>query len=188
MDQTGEYRSDYWKDYYETHFTPTYPSQFAKFVTSQYRLANEDVLDLCCGNGRDSYYLGEHANRVVGVDVGCCPEPRDNVMFVQTDIDTFSHIYNDSFTTVYCRFGIHAVTEEVQDTIFRFGEFLCLECRSDKDRSFIPDHYRRLINFADLQQQLPRYGYNILFAQESRGLAKHGYQDPVIIRVIAEKL
>ena len=49
------------------------------------------------------------------------------------------------------------------------------------------DHYRRFIILEELVEILKWQGFKILFAGEQRGWAPYGKEDPIVIRIIAEK-
>jgi len=52
---------DYWKEFYKDNQITNEPSTFAKFIAKYTK--NHDIrgklVDLGCGNGRDTYYLQE---------------------------------------------------------------------------------------------------------------------------------
>ncbi|MDA3854036.1 MAG: methyltransferase domain-containing protein, partial [Bacteroidales bacterium] len=114
---------------------------------------------------------------------------------------------NDSFDYIYSRFTIHSINYEQEkntmDWVKRHlnpGGLLLLEVRSIKDELFqegtivedqdnakITDHYRRFIRFDRLKQDIEKLGFDIIFSQESQGLAPYKDEDPMVIRIIAKK-
>jgi hypothetical protein len=60
---------DRWTRFYRAHLdeVPLDPSPFGEWVASQ--LAEESMVDIGCGNGRDILHLARHGHRVTGLDV-----------------------------------------------------------------------------------------------------------------------
>jgi SAM-dependent methyltransferase len=152
----------------------------------------QSLLDLGCGNGRDSRYFDSEGLFVTALDL--IDNGRDaDILYVKHDlteqIDEFG--LNRLFDFVYCRFLLHAVPEEVEEYILwesynllSADGMLCIEARSDKGTA--PDeHYRRLINFDELLLKL--CDFEIVYKTEQRGLAVYGEEDPEIIRIICKR-
>lgn len=188
MEPIGKHQSDYWKQYYKNKKTTDNPSLFCDFVIKNYELENKKIVEFCCGDGRDTYTLSRHCTSVIGVDFATKPKSDRNCIFIQTDIASFLETNNSNdFDVSYCRFGIHSVSEEIEDKILDFSKEIFFEFRSDLDNSFIPDHFRRTINGNHFISKIIKKGYKVLFFQESINLAPHKDQNPVIIRIIAKK-
>ena len=64
--------SQYWNDYYFETTAPTLPSQFAVFILSE-RLDSSIIIDIGCGNGRDTFFL---ESRDIGVSVSTIANQR----------------------------------------------------------------------------------------------------------------
>jgi 2-polyprenyl-3-methyl-5-hydroxy-6-metoxy-1,4-benzoquinol methylase len=62
----------YWSAFYK-HFTVTDPTLFAQHVNAFFQ-APLRILDVGCGNGRDSYYLAAQGHKVEGIDASYLPE------------------------------------------------------------------------------------------------------------------
>ena len=185
MDQTGrpQNKKQYWENFYtKEHILE--PSDFCKYIVSNYYLP-EKVFDLCCGNGRDTYHLSKYTKSVTGVDYASENKDINNISFIKSDLRDFLHsISSGSF---YCRFGLHAIEEDLEDLILNKGKKLFLEFRSDKDRDFVDDHYRRLINSHNFINKLRSRDYNIEVFIESQGLAIFKEFDPYVIRVVCNR-
>ena len=185
MDQTGrtQNKKQYWENFYnKKHILE--PSDFCKYIVSNYYLPDK-VFDLCCGNGRDAYHLGKYAKSVTGVDYASKNEDINNISFIKSDLRDFLHsIPSGSF---YCRFGLHAIEEDLEDLILDKGDSLYLEFRSDKDKDFLDDHYRRLINGNNFLTKLIHKNFEIKYFIESKNLAVYKQFDPHIIRVICSR-
>ena len=194
----------YWNSFYEKPHDLS-PSWFAAFVKD--RLKEEDtVLDLACGNGRDSFYLKGYCKEVYAIDKSSisinklqethtdCPSLQHNLHFVCCDVSEVAKLPTPS--VVYARFFLHSITEDKQEELFQWlstlpsSTKLLIECRSDKDKGdkhYGTDHYRRLINYEDLLLDLEAIGYTIEYSVESKGLSPYHKEDPFLIRVEARR-
>lgn len=176
----------YWDDFYKNN--PKHiltPSDFCRFVVDNYNLSSKEVVDVCCGNGRDTYALSLAAKHTTGVDFASKPEDKEWTTFVQSDINDY--LSGKSDLTIYSRFGIHAFDETTEDNVIDRSKELYLEFRSDKDDQFVNDHYRRLINGNSFLTKLISKGFEIRYFRESQGMAVYKNFDPWVIRVVAER-
>ena len=57
----------YWDEYYSTHSNPANASTFAEFVIDRME-EGKNLIELGCGNGRDSLFFSKNGINVVGVD------------------------------------------------------------------------------------------------------------------------
>ena len=53
--------------------------------------------------------------------------------------------------------------------------------------SFVTDHYRRFVHFDTIIGRVESVGFKIIYKVQSKGLAPYGTEDPVVIRLIAQK-
>lgn len=58
----------YWQNYYTSHFKPDTQSSFAEFALSYFK-EEQNLIELCCGNGRDSVFSQKNNLQVLGVDL-----------------------------------------------------------------------------------------------------------------------
>tara|TARA_Y100001938_G_scaffold149940_1_gene238819 strand:- start:19370 stop:19942 length:573 start_codon:yes stop_codon:yes gene_type:complete len=188
MEKIGNNPNKYWKKYYSETAAFTLSSSFCKFVCDTIDLTNMRVLELCCGDGRDTFVLGHHCSSITAVDYASTITSSKNITFIKSDINDFLKFKKPSnYDLVYCRFGIHSVTEDIEDQILQFSNYIAFEFRSDKDNSFIDDHYRRTINGSNFIKKLLQNQFEICYYKEATNLAVYKDQDPVIIRVVARK-
>jgi SAM-dependent methyltransferase len=210
-DSSDRGRTRHWADYYRTAHGVFEPSPFAVAVAGTLDRP-VDVLELGCGNGRDSAYLASLGHRVTGIDVseaaiGLCREKHAGlpVRFVAGTLDTVSESWPPSFDLVYTRFVLHAmpVQEEIQALraaarLLRPGGRITIECRSINDplarlgevlspTERIHGHYRRFIVLDELVARLDDAGFQVTETIESDGLARHKDEDPVVLRVTGVK-
>jgi hypothetical protein len=168
--------SDYWNTFYKYPHTLE-PSAFAQSLD----LHGKQIIDMGCGNGRDTYYLAKD-NDVVGIDQ-YIPESGP---FKQAMLG--GYIKEDHKTDIlYCRFLLHAIGVELEDNILRWGRQnareVYIECRSDKGVKPDETHDRRLINSTELLRKCIELGYHPTYFAENIGFAKTNNEDPVIIRL-----
>lgn len=171
---------EHWEKFYK-EFDTISPSPFARWC----ELQGKSIVDLGCGNGRDTYFLGRD-NWVIGVDPFAPMEPQFVRRTVEEVLET---LQAGDFDTVYCRFFFHAVDERVQglvlDWVSRNRLTLYAEFRSDMDTPN-PDHERRLISGPGFIEELLKRGITLQYYSHNRGLAPYGEEDPCIIRIIAQ--
>ena len=173
------YSIDYWKKYYKTAKQQE-PSDFAKFCIDY---MSGSVLDVCCGDGRDTHFFAEKL-KVTSFDVATTNgfltlDLRDKSGFPTAD-------------NIYCRFVLHAIPEDLEDHVLissnkamNEGGLLFIETRSDKGTED-KDHYRRLINLDTLINKLENLNFEIIHSEEGVGFSVH-HDNPVLIRIIAKK-
>lgn len=207
-------RIQYWNSYYLRRKAPIYPSSFALFCSANYLIKNCHILEFGCGNGRDSFYFSK-AHRVTAIDesVVVVEANRDRALqegvlsldFFHGEFGTFIPGLPNEVDAVYGRFVMHAMSEEAETRVLREswrllrnGGKLFLEFRTTRDplmtngtqlskNERVIDHYRRFIDFAEICKKLLSMAFNLEFAIERQGLATHGFDDPVVGRIVATK-
>ncbi|MBT7064671.1 MAG: class I SAM-dependent methyltransferase [Verrucomicrobia bacterium] len=168
------------------------------------------IIELGCGNGRDSIYFSQKGLTVLGVD-----QVSEEVTFLNGKYSTnklkfcmgdFTRLPSDeSYDCVYSRFTLHSVTDADEDRVFnwvrhalRENGLFALEVRSMSDpkrrqgtrvspsENIVDGHYRRYAELSGLLAKLSEVGLAPLFSEESTGFAPHGDEDPPVIRVVAQ--
>lgn len=194
--------TEYWNSFYKNiKIDNLGPSSFATFIGD--KITNQDkILELGCGNGRDTFFFAERCREIVGIDSSILTIKKlsnlgiGNATFVQLDAKNINQI-NFEPTVVYSRFFFHSIDEDTEEKILDWvsklpeSTMFCMECRSEKDMSFPKhfgkEHYRRGASLEKFKKKLERNKYEILFSVESCGLAPYKEEDPFIIRIIAIK-
>ena len=188
----------YWKDVYLTKDLPRDASDFARFVTDTLKDKKvKFILDLGCGNGRDSYYLQDFGT-VIGVDLATRPAKSYNASFLQTSMDNLNETEWD---LIYMRFSLHSVVEEIEDKVLdyamRNAKYIAIEARSTSDKlsggqdennvetSYASKHYRRYIDKNKLMKKIKDRGFNVMHVSESDTYAKYKDTSPMCVRLIA---
>ena len=204
-------RTQYWTEYYKKKVTVNNPSPFAEFCMSKFSSGNR-LLEIGCGNGRDSRYFSENGINVVALDksegaIEICKQGDhvDTLTYVCCETSDLQKYYSGKYNYIYSRFSLHAMTEAEElnalqsafDFLENDGDF-CIECRSINDphaligevlspTERIDGHYRRFVDRRILEEKLKSVGFTIAESIESQGFAVFKDEDPVVIRIIAKK-
>lgn len=187
------------------------PSPFAQYVATLVEPGRQ-LLELGCGNGRDAVYLAGQGLRVTALDIS--PVAIEQLQaqavpgaeficadFVNSDIHT-----PGAYDYAYSRFTLHSINQNQEQLLLqrvftglRPGGKLFVEVRSvhdplfgkgrqvERNAWFYDNHYRRFIVLAELVAELERNGFLVEYAEEQRGFAPYGNDDPPVIRVVAVK-
>jgi len=202
-------KSEYWENYYKQHSTPTIPSQFGAFASSEMP-QGAIVIEIGCGNGRDSLFFAKYGFRTIGVDRSqeaiafCNGLAKQNSLaarFICSDVKDigntidFSEYITGSPVSIYSRFFLHSITDEeecvflkfVKNTLDKYGGKLFLEFRTDRDRELhkvTRQHFRRFIKPFDFINRVTQAGLNITYFTEGFGFAKYIDEDAHVARIV----
>jgi len=201
----------YWNGYYsKAPKEISEPSDFAKFAL-KYMKAEKTLIDLGCGNGRDSVYFFNSGLKVTAIDssrsaianiesqhlpiLALCDD------FVKTKIlDCIEYDY------CYARWVIHAINQAQQEEFIprvynmlkRDGLFF-IEVRTVSDEKYgkgellgkheflYDNHYRRFIEPDKLTNQLRNTGFDVLYGVESDGFSVLADDAPTLLRLVMKK-
>jgi trans-aconitate methyltransferase len=207
---TPEQRLEHWRKFYsdQLDFKLQSPSRFAYQVAP---LLNPKwrVLDIGCGNGRDTEFLARFSKEAIGID--SCREALQqataervlhNVTLEEIDATSpAAAIIYAKCNVAYLRFFLHAIDDKTQATLLKLlADFLqppallFIQARSVRDansaavyhRETYDGHYRRLLYMPSLHQELEDAGFVVDHAHESRE-ARYGLENPLTIRVDAHR-
>ncbi len=201
----------YWNQYYARR--PEIlgkPSNFAVSVSKEME-AGKHLLELGCGNGRDSLFFMEQGLYVTGVDASdeairnlqAVVRDSDKAMFICDDFVKCRAVFQRQYDYIYSRFTLHAITDEQEDELLRNikdamteGSKLYIEARTIHDdiygkgqevaqNAYIYDgHYRRFIDPSVLRKKLEDFGYTVIYFEENKGFSKTDDSDPILLRVV----
>lgn len=206
--------TDYWDKYYENNEAPIEASLFAQWVL-QYLQKGKSILELGCGNGRDSLFFYKNGLNVTGIDASSKSinelsksfGTEGNLCFICDDFVCSSTIFSGQYDYVYSRFSLHAINKEqeleVIQNVFKVlkqgGKFF-IEVRSvndelygkgkkvDEDSYIYNGHYRRFIRISSLLDELKNIGFEIYYAKEDINFAPYQGCNPPIIRIVVHKV
>lgn len=204
---------EYWNRYYKkvSHIKP---SKFALDVAKELK-STDILLDIGCGDGRDSKYFISKGVYTIGVDISCSAIKKlrslSNALFLCYDLDDLCtnelllNLLSNSVDAVYIRFLLHAVNKTLQNKLLHLayillkpGGKLFIETRTHldelngkgtqtKDGGFITTHYRRFINPAKLSKFVSSLGFTIYYCNISRKYATYKKECPPVLRIKARK-
>ncbi len=203
--------TNYWNEYYKKkQNAPNMQSSFAEYVR-KYIVPKKKLLDLGCGNGRDSIFFINNGLDVTGIDVS-----QEAIIklkgvhkgrFICGDFICFRTLFQEQFDYCYSRFTLHAINEKQEDELLKNvrdalksdGKFF-IEARTVHDDIYgkgenigmheyiYNDHYRRFIDIETFKQKILSMGcFEIVEMNESSGWAKMEDSDPVLMRCVLLK-
>ena len=179
---------DYWNEYYRHNAASVdnRPSEFAKYIESGflYERNPAHILELGCGNGRDSLFFlskGHKITAIDGSDVAIEMLNRitnsNNALFVCGDFVKNKALYQMKYDCIYSRFTLHAISEEQEDELLDNARYslnnngiLAIEARTTNDEiygkgieiennAFIyNEHYRRFIDVNEFRKKIENWG------------------------------
>lgn len=207
---------NYWREYYKLHGDPTQSSLFARFVLKEHAKEDEKMIELGCGNGRDSVFFAGHGVEVTSIDqceneISLLVEKNKfpNLKFICGNFTKLDEL--GPFDHVYSRFTLHSISEKEEDAVIKWahknlkkGGKLLIEARGKKNEFYklgepVPgeqnayiyeSHYRRFIDIDELKNKLTVIGFKIIMAEEKAGFApsnRPNQANQKFIRIIASK-
>ena len=207
----------YWDAYYQKQFVKNggdieAPSLFASAMLENYMEQGNSLVELGCGNGRDSLYFAENGMNVTGIDASevaiqkLQQRSTNHCIFICDDFVNAEAIYQIQYDYCYSRFTLHAINEEQEAQILdkaykmlKSNGYLFIEARSVRDEKFgkgqeveknayiYDGHYRRFIDPEELKCKLENIGFTIVEIEESDKFAPSNSERTVCVRVIAQK-
>ncbi|MEX0373686.1 class I SAM-dependent methyltransferase [Spiribacter roseus] len=213
MSELNEKTKKYWDNFYEKERlgVEDIPSQFAAFVLSEFS-GRKTVIDVGCGNGRDSFFFARHVPKVIGIDasksaIESCHKKREhigfgNAEFHQVDLSSLDYClwFFESVSAelensvVYARFFLHAIDEEAEENFLKLAKFVserggavAAEFRTHRDEQQQKEtsaHFRRYINPLEFMENARSAGLSLSYFTEGFGLAKYKSDDAHVARFL----
>lgn len=193
---------NYWNKFYkENKDVNLQPSSFAEFC-QQWITGGEELIELGCGNGRDSIYFSNRGCTVTSIDnaresIRELQEKHPEIKSICMDIRDIDSLEN-SYEVIYSRFFLHSIDDEDEDKLLAWAYkslaprgVLLIEARTTKDKSVkkvYEGHFRRYTDTQKLQEKLLSLGFDIFYFIESQGLSVYHTEDPFLVRVVAQKI
>ena len=202
-------KNNHWDRYYDVHYKPFEKSDFAVF-SLPYLEKGQRLIDIGCGNGRDSIFFKENGLNKMGIDYSSVAIQNlsnyesQNLKFKQLDVSKIKKILkNEYFDVCYCRFFIHSINEKNEEILFKWiksnvKKLLLIETRIvDKNyESSNQDHYRRPSNPTVLINKIKSIGFKLEIQKVSDNFSiyKDSYgnldikNSPKLLRIVARKI
>ncbi len=192
------------------------PSQFAVFALSEASDVNY-VIDVGCGNGRDSFFFARHGLPVLSVDSSTSGIDDIRIradkaalpispLAVSVGDPALCSKVEDAVSSaglagnvmIYARFFIQAITDEEQDLFLDFcaaylakrGGCLALEFRTPIDENLTKvtgAHYRRYVDPVDFLAELFKRNLKATYMVQGLGFAKYKMDDAHVVRLLIER-
>ena len=202
---------DYWDKFYSGIDSKlVIPSQFAAFVAMEYSENVNTILDIGCGNGRDSIFFSSLGFEVVGVDASnkaieqVKKNSKSSAKFFVGNISDKAlgdllkkNINSRGKNLIYSRFFLHAITDKLEedfwnlvDSLSSKGDFMALEFRTEKDQKLTkstPEHYRRFVSTEKVINNATNISFKCDYQIEGFGYAKYKNDNAYVSRMLLEK-
>lgn len=201
----------YWNDFYQNKFSISEPTAFARTILP-YLEPGKRLVDVGCGNGRDSLFFYRNGLRVLGIDASDVAirqlQKETKEGWLEFLCGDFTYLPDERETYDYCysRFTLHAISQEQSGRLLthaaqllKSGGTIWIEARSvndelygkgvplGKNEFFYNDHYRRFIEKEALKKELEQFGFSVVYIEESRDFAPFQNERPAIIRAVGVK-
>ena len=197
---------NFWDDYYRNKKFVFSNSDFSKLV-KPYLKENSSIIDIGCGDGRDSIYFAKNKLFTEGIDISKkaieINKQYENKFLKFTVLDLKNiNSFNKFYDFAYCRFLFHAINEEIENDLLiwmsnNIKSSIFIETRIlDKDILNIKlDHYRRHFQEQDFINKLKSFDFKIIYSKSSKNFSRYKKEynvsdlkhDPLLLRVVISK-
>ena len=204
--------NDYWNSFYEQkRESISQESLFSHFV-QKYIKRGKTLVDVGCGNGRDSIFFNNLGLNVIGIDGSTTAinllqgKKSETLSFILGNFTNDSRIFNAAIDYYYSRFTLHAINEADEDVLLnniaknlKQNGYFFLEVRSVHDEKFgkgilvgkntfiLDGHHRRFLDINELKSKLEKLDFLIKYAEEKKDFAPFSNENSPIIRIVAKK-
>lgn len=195
--------SNYWNNYYLKKSKVLPNSDFSLFVKPKLQ-QNSTLIDIGCGDGRDSIYFSQNKVFTTGVDISDEIIKKNNLNlnkyleFKVLDLENISNL-NEKYDFAYCRFLFHAINENIEDELFNWFKkninskiFIETRVKDSKQKIIKESHYRRYFKEEYFVDKVKKAGFEILYKESSRNFSKYKNiynvkdvnHDPLLLRMV----
>ena len=190
------------------------PSSFAKFVYKKFLSKNSSILEVGCGNGRDTFYFYKKTRSILAIDqsknvikknIELSKKLNKKIKFVNCDFEDLKKINKKKINFVYARFFLHTINLRQENKLIKLiGSIkeiskvkIFLEFRTTKDQLKnkgkklnknigFTDHYRRFIHVNNFLKKIKKIGYKIIYIKQGINLSKTANDNPHLCRLVFE--
>jgi SAM-dependent methyltransferase len=210
-------KGEYWNKYYASRevLKLSAPSQFAAFVAQEAGDAHL-IIEVGCGNGRDSLFFARHGFQVVAIDgssaaITKCQDSSkaqslSGISFICStvggpgfaDVLRQARAHAEGPALAYARFFLHAITDSEELAFFedmsaalRDGDRLAVEYRTVRDAAgekVTAAHYRRFVEPSQVIANAAKFGFAAEYEVEGFGFAKYLKDDAYVARTVFRKV
>ena len=210
--------NQYWNSYYNNKKEQKV-SNFAVFIFKRYlkkyikKNSNFKLIDIGCGDGRDSFFFSNKQIETVGIDASKNAiknnkkkiRKGDKVTFLVKDIN--KHTLKKKFDFIYIRFFLHAIKSKTEIKLFKFinkiskkKTLIFFEYRTKEDSIFkkgkklnsqdhFYGHYRRMIDPENFRINIiEKLKCKNIYYKVSNRFAVRGNERPTVCRNVFKKL
>ena len=181
-------KKNYWDLYYKDIkkiFNKPKPSSFAIFINKKYLDKSINLLELGCGNARDTFFFHDKVNNVIALDSSKEAIKKNKeisrvnklkIKFLNMNFEKINYNQLKKINFVYLRFFLHTITlKQEKKLIMVFKKILkknintlfALEFRTTRDKLMrigkkiskyerLTNHYRRFINVSQFMNKLKK--------------------------------
>jgi len=203
--------NSFWNEFYEKNGAPKNPSNFAKICIESID-KKDTLLELGCGNGRDSFFFSQNNINVIALDKSKTAITKNmtlgvpNISFRLQDFTRISASQvGENIGNIYSRFTLHSIDKEAYIRTLNYcghkltsGHKLFIEARtindplcgvgeSCGDNGFVSTHYRRFLDMKETISDLTHLGFELEYAVEDYLDSWYKDDHAVVLRIIARK-
>jgi tellurite methyltransferase len=200
----------YWDKYYDGEKLDN-ESSFARFTLKRIKDNGPlKLMDIGCGNGRDSFFFNKKGFDVLGVDISsqaiqrCFINSNKNLKFQKFDIEKDTMF--QKFEVIYCRFFLHAINVVAENKLIRLiknikkkNSLVFFEYRNLRDNifkksktkkhneiiEFEKGHFRRIIDSAKFKDKFIKNTNSLLvYEKSSKNLSVVNKDNPNLTRMV----
>ena len=206
----------YWDLYYKNikkKFFYLNPSPFARFFKKKYLNKSVNLLEIGCGNGRDTFFFNNKVNSIVALDSSAEAINKNKkiakinklkIKFINKNFENFNYNKIKVINSIYARFFLHTINEKQENILIKIfkiiskkklGSIFAMEFRTTKDSLIktgkkisnnerYTDHYRRFIDVKKFQNKLKINNFKIIYLRVGVNLSKTRSENPHLCRIV----
>ena len=208
-------KKKHWNKFYKK-FNTQPESNFSRFSIlwlkkNTHKIYNKFLIDIGCGNSRDTKYFKNKKMIVTGLDqsntaINYNKKNYPEINFYKKNIcEKKFNLNNKKFDYIYARFFIHAISSSEESQflfncikISKKNSIFLFEFRTTEDQLMkkgikikgterFYGHYRRFIDVKKFIKKIEIYGFKILYISQSNKYANFKKEKPHICRIIIKK-
>lgn len=216
MTKTYKKKNNYWDIYYKNLKNNLYklrPSSFAIFFKKKYLNKQINLLEIGCGNARDTFFFNEKVNSIVALDSSKLAINKNKkiakmnklkIKFINNNFEEINYNQFKRINCVYARFFLHTINIKQENNLIKIFKSIskkkvdtifAMEFRTIKDDlkkigkkiskyERYTDHYRRFINVAKFKNKLKKKHFKIIYIREGLNLSKTRLENPHLCRMV----